>query len=211
MLRMKEGIKDSAGTTFVPEVVRVGAEQSVNLNVRDMFVDELVDKRLNGIVGSDTSSDLAQRINALRRDLDTIKASRLEKQKELEQLAGGNAARINVLDIELRELKRTNQEKSIQLQDAKDKQTQSSRAMDAARKKARMDILSEADVICATLSGSGHDYMSALDFDFDTVIIDEAAQSVELSSLIPLKYGCRRCILVGGVLCLLAFSVAGDS
>ena len=32
---------------------------------------------------------------------------------------------------------------------------------------------------------------------FETVIIDEAAQAVELSTLIPLKYGCKRCILVG--------------
>ena len=33
--------------------------------------------------------------------------------------------------------------------------------------------------------------------EFETVIIDEAAQSIELSALIPLKYGCSKCILVG--------------
>ena len=32
---------------------------------------------------------------------------------------------------------------------------------------------------------------------FDTVLIDEAAQAVEMSTLIPLKYACRRLILVG--------------
>ncbi|KAG7117158.1 Helicase SEN1 like protein [Verticillium longisporum] len=36
-----------------------------------------------------------------------------------------------------------------------------------------------------------------LSVDFETVIIDEAAQCVELSALIPLKYGCTKCILVG--------------
>jgi senataxin len=36
-----------------------------------------------------------------------------------------------------------------------------------------------------------------LDVEFETVIIDEAAQCVELSALIPLKYGCCKCILVG--------------
>lgn len=32
---------------------------------------------------------------------------------------------------------------------------------------------------------------------FDTVLIDEASQAVEVSTLIPLRYGCRRLILVG--------------
>ena len=32
---------------------------------------------------------------------------------------------------------------------------------------------------------------------FDTVLIDEAAQAVEMSTLIPLKHACRRLILVG--------------
>lgn len=39
--------------------------------------------------------------------------------------------------------------------------------------------------------------MSLLDFGFDTVIVDEAAQTVEVSTLIPLKYGCKTCVLVG--------------
>lgn len=33
--------------------------------------------------------------------------------------------------------------------------------------------------------------------DFDTVLVDEACQGVELSTLIPLKLGCRRLILIG--------------
>jgi senataxin len=52
-------------------------------------------------------------------------------------------------------------------------------------------------VLCATLSGSGHEMFRNLDVEFETVIIDEAAQCVELSALIPLKYGCCKCILVG--------------
>ena len=64
-----------------------------------------------------------------------------------------------------------------------------------SKQKTRQEILTQADIICCTLSGSGHEMLS--DIDFDMVIIDEAAQSIELSSLIPLKYGCNRCIMVG--------------
>ncbi|CAG8434926.1 8599_t:CDS:2 [Scutellospora calospora] len=55
--------------------------------------------------------------------------------------------------------------------------------------------LQEADVICATLTGSGHDMLA--DFTFQAVIIDEAAQAIELTSLIPMKFNPIWCVLVG--------------
>ena len=42
-------------------------------------------------------------------------------------------------------------------------------------------------VVCATLSGAGMEQFKALKRNFDIVIIDEAAQAVELSALIPLR------------------------
>lgn len=50
----------------------------------------------------------------------------------------------------------------------------------------------------STLSSAGHDSLMNAKLTFPTVIIDEACQSIELSSLIPLKYGAKKCILVGG-------------
>jgi senataxin len=47
------------------------------------------------------------------------------------------------------------------------------------------------------LLSSGAKCFSKYSSNFPTVIIDEAAQAVELSTLIPLKYFCKRCILVG--------------
>ncbi|KAJ1399465.1 AAA domain-containing protein, partial [Ochromonadaceae sp. CCMP2298] len=66
----------------------------------------------------------------------------------------------------------------------------------------RKQLLEAADVVCCTLSGAGSQPLLEMvlhmpDFAFDAVIIDEAAQAVEPSCLIPLKYNPRAVILVG--------------
>lgn len=67
---------------------------------------------------------------------------------------------------------------------------------------ARKRVLQESDVVCATLSGAGSQplveaVMRLPGFAFDAVVVDEAAQATEPSSLIPLKYNPRSVILVG--------------
>jgi senataxin len=83
------------------------------------------------------------------------------------------------------------------IDNAKDDERLASRNQDLSRRRAQESVLNGADVICATLSGSGHDMFQGLSIEFETVIVDEAAQCVEMSALIPLKYGCAKCILVG--------------
>jgi superfamily I DNA and/or RNA helicase len=66
----------------------------------------------------------------------------------------------------------------------------------------RQDLLFNAEVVIATFSGSGNKIMIEYIKNgtipcYDTVILDEAAQATEPSSLIPLKYGCRKLVLVG--------------
>eukprot|EP01032_Pedospumella_encystans_P018714 gene18714-21295_t len=66
----------------------------------------------------------------------------------------------------------------------------------------RKQILEGADVVCSTLSGAGSQPMLEVvlritGFKFDAVIIDEAAQAVEPSSLIPFKYNPQAVVLVG--------------
>eukprot|EP00189_Rhodosorus_marinus_P001936 CAMPEP_0113959820 /NCGR_PEP_ID=MMETSP0011_2-20120614/4361_1 /TAXON_ID=101924 /ORGANISM="Rhodosorus marinus" /LENGTH=858 /DNA_ID=CAMNT_0000971183 /DNA_START=79 /DNA_END=2655 /DNA_ORIENTATION=+ /assembly_acc=CAM_ASM_000156 len=68
-----------------------------------------------------------------------------------------------------------------------------------ARDEARKSVLWEASVVFCTLSSAGTPLFSHIGIDFDTVIIDEAAQAIELSTLIPVKYGCQRLIMVGDV------------
>lgn len=197
--RLKEGFRGADGSHFIPKVVRIGSESSVDISIKDIFIDELVEREINNDLGSKTvdSKGPAGIIANIRGELDRVRGERDEKQTALSQ-AQNNDELNSKLQAELKALKQKNIELMQKLDDAKDKLTANNRAMDAARRKFRLKVLSEADVICTTLSGAGHDYMAQLPFDLETVIIDEAAQCVELSSLIPLKYGCQRCIMVGG-------------
>ena len=62
-------------------------------------------------------------------------------------------------------------------------------------RKCESEVLSNADVICATCVGSGDPRLKQL--RFKVVLIDEATQATEPESLIPLVKGSRHAILVG--------------
>ncbi|SCZ89810.1 BZ3500_MvSof-1268-A1-R1_Chr1-3g01592 [Microbotryum saponariae] len=195
--RLKDGIRDSSGRLIVPKVVRIGSDSAVDISVKDIFLDELVERALSGgVSAADAANDSQRRMQSMRAEVDLLRATRDEKLAALQAVNDNDVLR-EELRYQLKTTKSQINEISQRLDAEKDKAQQSRRALDAQQRKMRMQVLFDADVICATLSGSGHDYMAQLPFDFETVIIDEAAQSIELSSLIPLKYGCRRCILVG--------------
>lgn len=67
--------------------------------------------------------------------------------------------------------------------------------------RAKAAVLRDTQIVCATLSVSGSADLRLMGADgvakFDTVVIDEASQSIEISTLIPLQLGCSRLILVG--------------
>lgn len=58
-------------------------------------------------------------------------------------------------------------------------------------------LLEEADIVGSTLSYSGSAVFARLNRKFDVVVIDEAAQAVEPSTLIPFMNGAKRVYLVG--------------
>jgi hypothetical protein len=62
------------------------------------------------------------------------------------------------------------------------------------------NVLRNAKMVFSTLSSSGIEAMeraSRAGLRFETVIIDEAGQAVEPSTLVPLRHGAQRCVLVG--------------
>ena len=70
-----------------------------------------------------------------------------------------------------------------------------------ARRHIRNSLLEGAEIVLTTTSsaavGTVETFITDTGHGFDIVVIDEAAQAVEPSSLIPLRYGCSQCILVG--------------
>ncbi|KAG8831893.1 DEAD-box type RNA helicase [Serendipita sp. 399] len=191
--RIKDGVWNSDGRKILPEVVRLGSINSINVSVRDASLDQLIEDRLSK-TSAGKADDSSSEIATLRNELARVKQLRQEKLEEA-QKSKNNAARSLELDKELRELTSRRIQLSSRLTMAQDKGKEVARTMDSARRKARSDVLNDADVICCTLSGSGHETIEQLDFDL--VIIDEAAQAIELSSLIPLKFSSDRCVMVG--------------
>ena len=62
----------------------------------------------------------------------------------------------------------------------------------AERDMMRTTVLEDAAIVCSTLSFSGSGAFGRMARPFDVVIIDEAAQAVEPSILIPLTAGCKQ-------------------
>jgi senataxin len=192
-------IKESRIGSSVPiKVVRLGNDKSINISVKDISLDHLVEQKLNANEGQKNATmATGNETTVVRAEIEAVKRMKQQKLEELSTVHD-NAARSFALEEEIKKLNGRRMALTQQFDKLKDKRKSEFRSIDATRRKIRTEVLHEADVICSTLSGAGHEVVEP--FDFEMVIIDEAAQAIELSSLIPLKFRCKRCIMVGGVL-----------
>lgn len=187
VVRLKAGISGQNGNKISPKIVRLGRSDVVNIQVKDVTLEDLVERSLKKVEEPDGSlrkqqNELVKKRNDLREQLKNRDLS-IDGQKEL--------------DAEIKSITKNIKETGTQLDIQREQKVVAMRDRDVSRRKLQHDILSNAQIICATLSGSAHSVLAKLHLKFETVIIDEAAQCVELSCLVPLKYGCRQCIMVG--------------
>ena len=77
------------------------------------------------------------------------------------------------------------------------KSKEESKIFEKTNKNNYMQIIKESSIICCTLNKSGDDYIQNYSNDFDYLIVDEAAQALEISVLIPLLLNIKRVIMVG--------------
>jgi len=195
VLRFKNGIKTLNGEERKINIVRLGRGDAINAHVQDVTLEVLVNKKLGVTNGNGDGNDseetrkLFQQHKAVSNQLNQVR-----EQLNSAIVKGPDASK---LQDDLNALRRQKALLGTKIDAVKDNEKTASRNADLNRRRAQEQILSEAHVICATLSGSGHDMFQSINVEFETVIVDEAAQCVEMSALIPLKYGCSKCILVG--------------
>ena len=189
VIRLKSGVRTLSGELKQINVVRLGRSDAINAAVQDVTLEELVNARLGQ--GSNQMEKQRQETAKLMNDHQKVSQDLREAWEKFDA-ENTNEARPTSVYLKQRRAALGN---SIDV--AKDREKNVNRKAEIERKHHQQAVLDESHVICATLSGSGHEMFQNLNIEFETVIIDEAAQCVEASALIPLKYGCAKCILVG--------------
>jgi senataxin len=195
VMRLKQGVRTMNGVERNINVVRLGRSDAINANVQDVTLDELVNAKL-GISTKGANADPRAQTQNLMKEHQGVSEKLREARAQLDsgKLKGEDAVKNK---DEFDALRKRKAELSMQIDAARDKEGAANRQQDLERKRAQQAVIDDAHVLCATLSGSGHDMFQNLNVEFETVIVDEAAQCVEMSVLIPMKYGCAKCILVG--------------
>ncbi|KAK8250959.1 SEN1 N terminal-domain-containing protein [Phyllosticta capitalensis] len=194
VMRFKEGVKTTSGQHKKISVVRLGRSDAMNANVKDVTLDELVNARLN--LNPEKTSNARETTSNLMSEHQKVSEKLREARAKLDSGEIKGQEGVELKD-QFDALRRAKTQLGAQIDSAKDNESNMSRQNELDRKRAQQKVLDDAHVICATLSGSGHEMFQNLNIEFETVVVDEAAQCVEMSALIPLKYGCQKAILVG--------------
>ncbi|CDK24161.1 unnamed protein product [Kuraishia capsulata CBS 1993] len=191
VLRLRSGIRDSKGALYRPRVVRLGRSDAILDAVKDMTLEYQVESELSHDDASSSSRD-----TAIRQEHTACLEEREKIRKELKnpQLS---AEAVGKLEIQLQSCLKRKNELGRRLDEERQRASVAHRNNIIRKRSIQNKILSEAEVICSTLSGSAHEVLASLSIKFDTVVVDEAAQCIELSAIIPLRYGTTRCIMVG--------------
>lgn len=193
VMRLKDGVTTKNGKPYPLNVVRIGRSDAINAQVMDVTMDELVAKKIGGNEADQKKREANQVIFKEHQEV----SAKLTEARDKEQSGNVQGKESSELRDTIAALAKRKRELGVKIDNVKDAERNAGREADLNRKRAQQSVLDQAHVICATLSGSGHDVFQSLNIEFETVIIDEAAQCVEMSSLIPMKYGCVKCIMVG--------------
>ncbi|EKX47588.1 hypothetical protein GUITHDRAFT_137364 [Guillardia theta CCMP2712] len=177
---LSERLRDGNGL-YTPDMIRIGSPNACHHKIRVVTLDHQVQEIMSR--GGELE-DCKHRYRSL-----LTRRSYLEA--ECKGVGATNSLEVEMLKVRTqleeveRDIKRLEVVKKIK--SSKEEDTDQLRTM----------LLDDAQVILTTLSSAGLDCFSRLQNKIDTVIIDEACQSVEAGTLIPLLLGARRCILVG--------------
>ncbi|RLV91828.1 Helicase SEN1 [Spathaspora sp. JA1] len=191
VIRLKQGVVNSSGEDMDVKVVRLGRSDAINAAVRDLTLEELVDKELQTKDQTKFVIDptLRQQHRKCIEERDTLRNKLISENLSDKET--------NEVETQLHQVNKRRSELAKKLDEQREQASIAYRTKEIDRRNVQAKILNSAQIICSTLSGSAHDFLANLSIKFDKVIIDEACQCVELSAIIPLRYGCKSCIMVG--------------
>ncbi|OMH83853.1 Helicase sen1 [Zancudomyces culisetae] len=222
--RLKMGIVNAQGKVEVPRIVRVGQLESMNSAVRDISLDRLLEEELGNFTLDRKASALNKAAdnkgdprrwssNKIDPQLSLVYTQYLEltqKQTSIEQRlaqANNEIARLRKEESTTGQLQSSQiamaiadrKQLSGELSHTRANILASKKSFEALKRRLRNAVLGRAQVVLATLSGSGHESLGVFvtAHRFQCVIVDEASQAVEMSALIPLRYGPTKCVFVG--------------
>lgn len=172
--------KNTLGNCGDINLVRLGAEKTIDSDVVKFSLDRQVDYRISR---AHQDHGILREKEALDRQLDLLSRQRAMERcnkqtcEELEQKINKLSKERQLLANALRELRRRPQE-------------------------VQRNIILESHVICCTLSTSGGMLLESAfrqlgHEPFSCVIVDEAGQSCEVEAIIPLLHRCSKLVLVG--------------
>ncbi|XP_074779469.1 putative helicase senataxin [Athene noctua] len=164
------------------KLVRLGAEKAINSEVRGFSLDKQVEHRMKR-KPTECDQDIQKKKAALDQKLDMLSRQRAMRRCERRES--------QMLDDEIGRLSKERQQLASQLKEVR-----------GHSQKVQTDILLESDIICCTLSTSGGSLLEGAFWPqrlcpFSCVIVDEAGQSCEVETLIPLLHHCSKLVLVG--------------
>lgn len=193
--RLKDGIETATGIKLNPRIVRLGRPEVVTGSAKNFTIESQLDqglqlKEINRVKAE--ISVLARKVSKAAEDTRHMER-RIANKCKCKKCLKDPVQDVNAAKIQLNNLKELSKNICNQIHQMRENNSINIQKREGASRR----LIKDADIVVSTLSGAGQHSLRVLNLEFQTVIVDEAAQCVEPSLLIPLQYKARRCILVG--------------
>ncbi|KAL6928713.1 hypothetical protein ACO0SA_002042 [Hanseniaspora valbyensis] len=173
-------------------LVRIGRKDAVNIKVQHLVLNELIEGKLKKpeLISIDNNKyqEEVKKRNDIKNKIEAVK-SKIDDPDSMNKL--------NQLRVDLTMCNDTLNVMRKEKDSIRETNNVFRRKSEFEKKNLTQKILSEADIVCCTLSGAAQFQLQSLGIYFPTVVVDEACQCTELSSLVPLRYGAKQIIMVG--------------
>jgi len=203
---MALGFCDGGGTIYRPNIVRVGADDSVLAPaVRERSLRSLVARYrdMSQPQWQRRCADTAAKMALAEQEVAALEASleRCRPGQEATSTAGRLVDRVQAAHRLRREVERLEAARDLVWGTGGGGGGRGDTSQTSYRAETELEalLLSEAEMVFATLSSTQRKVFKAVAarYPFRTVLIDEAGQSSEVAALQPLAFGAKQVVLVG--------------